>query len=69
MSSENLFLVGVGVTLFVINAYLGAPIASKIAKVFGRIFPSDTGQVASRPSSPGTELPDGGEQRPVRSGS
>ena len=41
MSSENLGLVAVGVTLFAINAFLGAPIASRIARFFGRVLPAD----------------------------
>jgi hypothetical protein len=40
MSSENLGLVAVGVTLFAINAFLGAPIASRIARFFGWVLPS-----------------------------
>lgn len=40
MSSENLGLVAVGLTLFAINAFLGAPIASRIARFFGWFLPS-----------------------------
>ena len=45
MSSENLGLVAVGVTLFAINAFLGAPIASRIARFFGRVLPADARKV------------------------
>ncbi len=40
MSSENLGLVAVGLTLFAVNAFLGAPIASRIARFFGWFLPS-----------------------------
>jgi hypothetical protein len=40
MSSENLGLVAVGLTLFAVNAFLGAPIASRIARFFGWVLPS-----------------------------
>ncbi|MGH7438926.1 MAG: hypothetical protein ACRENE_24835 [Polyangiaceae bacterium] len=43
MSSENLGLVAVGVTLFAINAFLGAPIASRIARFFGWVLRSEHG--------------------------
>jgi hypothetical protein len=47
MSSENLGLVAVGVTLFAINAFLGAPIASRIARFFGRVLPSEGSKAAT----------------------
>lgn len=45
MSSENLALVAFGVTLFAVNAFLGAPIASKIAGFFARVLPSKSIEV------------------------
>ncbi len=54
MSSENLGLVALGVTLFAINAFLGAPIASRIARFFGKVLPSDahkaSDDIAVRPN-------------------
>ena len=43
MSSENLGLVAVGLSLFAINAFLGAPIASRIARFFGWVLPAGRG--------------------------
>jgi hypothetical protein len=54
MSSENLGLVAVGLTLFAVNAFLGAPIASRIARFFGWVLPSGR---ADRPEKDAVKLP------------
>jgi hypothetical protein len=50
MSSENLVLVACGVALLATNAFLGAPIASKIAGFFTRVLPGKTQAASVVPS-------------------
>ena len=54
MSSENLGLVAVGLTLFAVNAFLGAPIASRIARFFGWVLPAGR---ADRPDKDALKSP------------
>jgi hypothetical protein len=67
MSSENLGLVAVGVALFAINAFLGAPIASRIARFFGRVLPADSRKVSGATATIPPERPSAAKHRPAES--
>ncbi len=64
MSTENLTLVAVGVSLLAVNAFLGAPIASKIAGFFARVLPAKSIEVTKVDQGQSPEVE---ERRPAQS--